>query len=351
MITVVVDASGLAWGRGGIERYTRAVCRELLDAPQLRLVLVTNSRRPVLDLPGAHEVARRVKGGALWRATVLAGEARRWHADVLWCPRPTVPLAPLPCPLVTTVHDVSPVLHRGTKPWRETLAMATAGRWAVRRADGVLAVSSQTADDLERTWSVPRDRVTVVPLAVDGSFVPADRAAAQQAVQRRWGLEPPFGLAVGTIEPRKGYDLLVDVAQQLPELPLVIAGRVGPRSKALADQLGPTCTLLGGVTDEELLALYRAAEVLLAPSLYEGFGLTPLEALACGTPAVVAAAQVLSARPTQAPRSCRATPLRGSRRSGRRSGSVRAGSLSGRVRLVPVPGVMSRTRRQRSCWT
>lgn len=287
MTRLVVDASCLGWPSSGTRRYLERVVENLARDDRFDILLVTNERMPVTSIPGTREVARRVKSGVVWRSTALVHEARRFRADVLWCPWPMLPVVK-PCSTVVSVLDISPVLHVGTKPWLTSTAMAVAGRRAVRRADAVISISQTTADDVVRHWDVPPGRIDVVPLAVDGRFTPGDRDEAQKRVARRWGVSSRFLLAVGSIEPRKGYDLLPSLAGLVPETPVIVAGRPGPLSEAITSQLRRTCVLVGGVSEDELLDLYRAADVLLAPSLYEGFGLTPLEALACGTPAVVA---------------------------------------------------------------
>lgn len=287
MTRVVVDASVLGWPDSGIRRYLDALIARLAQDPRLELVLMTNERRPVTSVPGTMEVARRVKSALLWRNTVLAWASR--EADVLWCPWPTIPWWGVRGALVVTVHDISPLLHRGSKPLTATLGMAVGGRRAVRMARRVLCISETTASDVAGKFRVPRAGLHAVPLAVDQRFSPGDRPTAQAAVRKRWGVVAPFLLAVGTVEPRKGYDLLPPLANMLPDLPVVVAGRPGPRSTEVLSQLNKSCVVVGGVTDEELLDLYRAAEVLLVPSLYEGFGFTPWEAMACGTPAIVAA--------------------------------------------------------------
>lgn len=286
---VAVDASCLGWARSGTGTYLRNVLRHLAEDSRFELLLVTNGSTPVSGIDGAREIAWRVKSAVAWRATALPISAVRHRADILWCPWPKRPLiVPRGLPTAVTVHDISPVLHRGTKPRVETLAMAVAGRRAVRGAKAVLCVSQTTADDISHNWAPAPDRLHVVPLAVEERFTPGDRDEARGRVRSRWGLDGPFLLAVGTVEPRKGYDLLVELADRLPRLPIVVAGRHGPLSSSLTAELRRKCTMLGAVTDQELLELYRAAEVLLVPSRYEGFGLTPLEAMACGTPAIAA---------------------------------------------------------------
>lgn len=285
---VAVDASCLSWPSSGIRRYLERVLTHLAASSRLDLVLVTNASAPVSSITGVREIPRRVKSGALWRSTAFVTEVRKMRADVVWCPWPLAPLRSTHCPIVVTVHDISPLMHRGTKPWTSTLAMAVAGRRAVRRAARVVCVSQTTAADVARHWDIPSSRLVVVPHGVDAAFSPGDRDRASQAVQERWGVAPPYLLAVGSIEPRKGYDLLPPLAALIPDLPIVVAGRPGPLSEAIIPLLDRACRVIGAVTDEELLDLYRGAEALLVPSVYEGYGLTPIEAMACGTPAVVA---------------------------------------------------------------
>ena len=135
----------------------------------------------------------------------------------------------------------------------------------------------------------------VVPNGVDAAFTPGDRAAAAEAVRARFGLDGRFVLHVGALDPRKGLDVLFDAAERAwaagDGWRLALAGSPGFGSEAQLARLegAPWCALLGRVSDPELLALYRAAEALAAPAIYEGFGIAPVEAMACGTPPVIAA--------------------------------------------------------------
>jgi len=165
---------------------------------------------------------------------------------------------------------------------------------SVRHATRVIAVSDWTRREIERVLGVAGDRVVVVGNGVDEQFSPGDRVAACNAVRDRWSLDRPFVLAVGTLERRKGLEVLFDAARLAAARgapwPLVLAGAEGNHGAALAaaaDAL-PGCRRLGPVNDHELVSLYRAADVVAAPSLAEGFGIVPLEAMACGTPVVVA---------------------------------------------------------------
>jgi glycosyltransferase involved in cell wall biosynthesis len=159
----------------------------------------------------------------------------------------------------------------------------------------LIAVSQTTAADVVSHYGVREDAVRVVPNGVDEVFTPGDRSAALSAVRERWGLAEPFVLHVGAIEPRKGLDVLIEAAALAAAegagWRVVLAGAPGfegERIEAEARRSG-ACKLLGPVSEDELAELLRAAGTLAAPALYEGFGIAPLEAMACGTPAVIAA--------------------------------------------------------------
>ena len=293
MIHVAVDANCLAWGWGGIPKVVDRVTRELLRVEDVRVDLLANASAPFTDIEGARQVFRRIKGTAIWRETFVSAWVSRTRPSVYWAPESILPRR-LDRPSVVTVHDLAALLIPGVKPARHRLAFRTAVRRSARSATRVVAVSRTTATDAERLFGLAVGSVDVVPNGVDCQFVPGSRDAARALVRERFGVDEPFVLAVGSLEPRKGLDVLVDAAQLARsrglEWRVVLAGATGFRGEALAARARSSgaCTVLGPVDESELLALYRAAEVLAAPSLYEGFGLTPLEALACGTPAVVA---------------------------------------------------------------
>jgi glycosyltransferase involved in cell wall biosynthesis len=163
---------------------------------------------------------------------------------------------------------------------------------SVARADLVLADSECTRQDLVRFLQVPAERIEVLHLGVEPAFRPLEDRGLLEAVRARYALPERFLLTVGTIEPRKNLPRLFAALAGLPEsqrLPLVVAGRPGwlyQESYAAVERLGlpPWVRFLGFVPDADLPALYNLALALVYPSLYEGFGLPPLEAMACGTP-------------------------------------------------------------------
>lgn len=189
--------------------------------------------------------------------------------------------------LVVTVHDLAfqrfPELFPHNWRWLYRAGL----RAAVKRADAILVPSQSTADDLVASTSVPASRVHVTPLAP--SLVASDEDSTQAL--ERLGVVRPYVLSVGTLEPRKNLVRLVRAYRQVaPDVPhmLVVAGAPGWRTEALEAELarpGPgTIVRTGRVSDEELEALYRGADAFAYPSMYEGFGLPVVEAMARGVP-------------------------------------------------------------------
>ena len=198
---------------------------------------------------------------------------------------------------VVTVHDLAPLR------WPEHYLASPYARIGhtlqydlVRRADGIITPSDATRLDVLERLHVDADRVHVIPEAVDPSFVPPPRDAALALVHQRFSISAPYVLYVGQFDPRKNMPALAAAfraaAQRHAELRLVIAGDLGKLApflwRALDTERAPRDRVLttGYVDDAALAALYAGAEALVHPALLEGFGLTPLESMAAGTPVV-----------------------------------------------------------------
>ena len=203
---------------------------------------------------------------------------------------------------VVTVHDLSFLLYPAVFNRVNRLYVSAITRQTVRRAQAVIADSTNTRDDLVRLLGVSPQKVVAIPLGVDAKYTPATPAQLD-AFRQRQGLPDRFILYLGTLEPRKNLPVLVRAYAELrradPAAPtLVLAGGAGWRYAplfGLVEELGLKDSVLfpGFVPQVDLPLWYAAAEVLAYPSLYEGFGLPPLEAMACGTPVVTSTASSL----------------------------------------------------------
>jgi glycosyltransferase involved in cell wall biosynthesis len=214
----------------------------------------------------------------------LAGE----RPDLLFVPGHVIPFA-WPGKVLTVVHDLAFLRHPDayTRADRAYLRLTT--RWAVARSRLLIAISESTGDDLVELYGVARERLRVVPLGVARPSIPAAPATRLAEL----GVAGTFVLQVGRIEPRKNQAAALAAVEHLDGLTLVLAGPV--RDRALADKLSSSarCRVLGTVDQPLLELLYKKAAAVIVPSLYEGFGLPVLEAMARGKVVVAAKASSL----------------------------------------------------------
>lgn len=196
---------------------------------------------------------------------------------------------------VVTVHDLSFLrLPECAVPTLRQYLERVVPR-SVARAHRVLADSTNTKEDLVALLGTPPEKISVVPAGVEARFAPIADRAALEAVRERYGLPEHFILSVGTLEPRKNHPTLVSAYAALRRagLPhrLVIAGREGwmfepTYARVAAEGVEADVQFLGYIADADLPAVYHLAQLMAYPSLYEGFGIPPLEAMACGVPVV-----------------------------------------------------------------
>jgi glycosyltransferase involved in cell wall biosynthesis len=199
-------------------------------------------------------------------------------------------------PTLLTVHDLSFIHFPDTFPPTLVNYLNRVVPWSVSRATHVLADSRSTKKDLVEQWAVPEDKITVLYSGVSEAYRPVEDPPYLTEVRKSYSLgEEPYLLSVGTIQPRKNYQRLIKafapIAGKYPHN-LYIAGGKGwleEEMMAEADRQGISgrVRFLGFVADRHLPALYSGASLFLFPSLYEGFGLPVLEAMACGVPAII----------------------------------------------------------------
>ena len=304
MARIAIDYTPACQQGGGIGRYVRELTAALAaPGSEIEYRLFT---------AGACQQRPLLPANFLWRPTPIAPRwlTRIWHRARIPLPAevftgridlfhatdfalpPTLPATRT----LLTVHDLSfvRVPQAASPPLRAYLNRVVPR--SVRMADHILADSQATKDDLGAVYGVKADKITVLLSGVDSRFQRVADRDVLRRVRAKYGLtDCPYMLSVGTVQPRKNYSrvirALASLRQQGYDLHYVVAGGKG----WLEDEMHQTIreTGLGGfvhlpgfVDDDDLPGLYSAARLLVMPSLYEGFGLPVLEAMACGTPVI-----------------------------------------------------------------
>jgi len=307
-MTIYIDVSCAVHAKAGLKRYAESLVRELGPLLGERLRLFQNSLGRRGPLPGweGHPAAGVRWGYRPWRLAVWLRHLARWPMDRM-LPGGTLfhatehLLLPLKyIPTVLTVHDLIferfPQYHKilNFRYLRATMPLYC------KKATAIIAVSQVTKDDLQSFYGIDPAKITVIPEAAAPHFLP-QASGRVEAVRRRYGLPARYILSVGTIEPRKNLTRLVDacgplLAQDLVDA-LVVVGSKGWLYEGFFRYLEELpwrdkVIMPGYVADSDLSAVYGGALLTVQPSLFEGFGLPVLEAMASGCP--VCASEVSS---------------------------------------------------------
>ena len=307
---VCLDLTPALHNTAGTGRYVRELAKALVDLgheDRLSFFCVDPGGGAWAGTPGSvpRKAIRCSKRG--WSAAAalssclgipmdrFVGEADVFHATWHLLPRLRTPAS------VMTLYDLSfalfPETHLRILRWSSNVLVPR----FLRACDRVIAISESTKRDAVRLYGIPEDKIVVTHLAAEDRFRPADPDRVAE-VRDRFGLPARFILYVGTIEPRKNLDVLLGALRRLKgqgrEVPLVVAGRLGWLydgflAKIRSLGLESLVLLPGFVPDDDLPALYTAAEAFVYPSVYEGFGIPVLEAMGCGTPVLCSDASSL----------------------------------------------------------
>lgn len=303
-LRVGVVAYGLDHPGSGIGRYAIELVRALrASQPTIEVVLIKpfeepiaglDQEDPVIRLPGMRRLPALMTVGPM----AIAAVARRFKLDIVHDPAGVspflVPRGLAPFARVTTIHDMVPFVYPETHARLTNLLFHRYLPRTLPFVDKIVTVSRASEHDIVRFIGVQPDRVTVIPCGVSPRFGPRD-ASQVSDVLSRYGIVPPYLLAVGALQPRKNLETLLEAFARLRlgglSHHLVVVGRKVWKSEGIFQRLdelglGDAVLLTGYVDDADLPALYAGASCFVFPSIYEGFGLPPLEAMACGVPVV-----------------------------------------------------------------
>jgi glycosyltransferase involved in cell wall biosynthesis len=306
-VRIAIDGRTLTGRFTGDRTYWRNLLRVMpCLAPDDTFLVYSRTPISKEELPDLPNLERRIveaRSERLWTLTALPNAARQDRADLIHVQYTIPPRRLCPCPVVTTVHDISFRLYPHWFPLKHRLLMNLTVPASMRQADAVITDSQSSRADILRVYKLPERKIYAITLGLPEGFgTDVDPDEARRFVAEKYGLPEPFLLAVGVMQPRKNLRMLARAFGQAKKrfnIPhtLAFVGKSGwgTEENALRDEAeiggGPVAVqdlrFPGYVDDADLPLLYRACAALAHPALYEGFGFPPLEAMACGTPVLV----------------------------------------------------------------
>lgn len=308
-IRIGLDGTPLLGPRSGVGNYTgRLLAAMLRHKPDWEYLLYSNRSLEPLEqsLAQAIPVYSRISSKRMiWMQCLLPSIIRRSHPQVCHFPNAMAPLWQQR-PFIVTIHDASLFLYSRYHPLARILSIRLALPTIARRATAIITVSHHARADLIRILDLPPEKVHVVYEAAPAHFRPVVEPEYLAALRRKYRLPEQFLLYVGTLEPRKNLHRLVQALYEIRRrgFPhrLVMVGASGWDMDNFRDEIArlemeEAIIFTGYVPTEDLPGLFSLATLFVFPSLYEGFGLPPLEAMACGTP-------VLSSNRSSLPEIC-----------------------------------------------
>jgi len=297
-----IDATAVPPKPMGAGLYILYLIRELADLESDHVFVVfaqdylkpffANINSPHITFRWVHSMHPAVR--LFWEQTVFPGLIRREKLDLLHSPHYTMPLSK-PVPQIVTYHDLIFFLYPEVHTREKRVFFPWMIRRSARKADLIITDSDSTKRDAAKLLDIPMGKMVTVPLGYQPVFEPIDDEKKLADVRDGYHLPDKFVLYVGAIEPRKRVPLLLKAFSRLvrkgyphhlviPGKPGWLVGDLGPLMDELA--VRERVALLGYVPYEKLPAIYNLADCFVYPSVYEGFGLPPLEAMACGVPVI-----------------------------------------------------------------
>jgi glycosyltransferase involved in cell wall biosynthesis len=297
-LRIAIDASTIST-QGGPRSYVLGLVDALLriDCENDYLVFYNDKRHlgrfpqaREMVLPGKSPLARLVREHIL-----IPLACRRERIDILHCPKSAIPYF-TPCPVVVTLHDLIPLHHPETEKLAARLYWGLQIPIAAKRSSFIITDSEHARQEIIADFRVAPEKIKAIMLGFDPSMLKPRDPGAGASLREKYGLPGEYILYVGTIQPRKNLGTLIEAFSRLKSQArftgkLVIVGRKGWLYDKLFARieelhLGKEVVFTGFVPDEDLPYIYDGARLFVYLSLFEGFGLPPLEAMACGVPVI-----------------------------------------------------------------
>ncbi|MBZ5520912.1 MAG: glycosyltransferase family 4 protein [Acidobacteriia bacterium] len=251
--------------------------------------------------------ARWLHSSRMWRYGGAWLSTRRMRPDVVFSPTFSTLQFRSGAARVVTIHDATPVIMPNFAPMKVMRKLQFALKHAARHSDRVITISQCSQNDLARVLGIPASKISVVYSGYDAERFNAESPdpAQMEGLRRKFGLERPYIFHHGFIQPRKNLKRLVQAFRRMtgrasgPEIDLVLAGGLGWRSEELVAEARAAASprgrvvMTGPLSDSDLVAMIKGSTLVVIPSLYEGFCLPMLEAMACGVPVIAAASSCI----------------------------------------------------------
>lgn len=297
---IAIDARGVNWYRGsGIGTYTDSLLCALLniDKENYYHIYWSGDDYERVSSDNSRVIMTSKKHHRFFQQSYIPGNLSKENIDIYHVPPNGIGLSPsIGCKKVITIHDLIPYIMPETVGRGYLLKFLKEVPSILDSSDGIITVSEWSKKDILKFFPINADKIFVTPLAPSEKYRPLDKSWCRYMVGKRFNIKSPYLLYVGGFSPRKNVKSLImsfsNILSSLSkEFMLVIAGSLkedGNMLKELCERLNISSKVLftGFIEEDFMPILYSAAEVFVYPSLYEGFGLPPLEAMSCGTPVI-----------------------------------------------------------------
>ena len=298
-----IDARPLSKQRTGIGNYVDGLLQFFPSiAPQHEFVLYSN--RELNRVTSSKNLTIRIDSsfrycpGAFWLLGRGGSLANKDHVDAFWSTYPILPFnLPARVLKVITVYDLVWLRFPETTSRYNLYVQRMTSERAIADADYIVVISRSTQDELIELLGVPREKTRLVYPGIDERYKPSDRAEAARFIAHKYQVPERYLATVGIVHPRKNHQFLVQALRVLKsrgqlDCPLLIVGPIGWKNSSLFREIKSAglsesdIRFLGYMPDEDMPKFYAGAQAFLFPTLYEGFGLPPVEAMACGSPVI-----------------------------------------------------------------